>query len=89
MKETRKEKNTKRKLKFEDKNHSANQTANRNPNWWQVPDHPYRMSVIVNYGPGKTNALLNLISYKPDIYEIHLYAKNQFEVTYQLLTYKG
>ena len=69
-------------------NYTSKKHKNRNPNWLQVPDYPYRMLVIVNYGPGKTNALLNLISYKPDIYEIHLYAKNRFEVTYQLLTYK-
>ena len=29
--------------------------------WPYIPDHPYRMLIIGGSGPGKTNALLDLI----------------------------
>ena len=29
--------------------------------WPYIPDHPYRILIIGGSGPGKTNALLNLI----------------------------
>ena len=32
-----------------------------NTNWPQIPDHPYRTLIVGDSGPGKTNALLNLI----------------------------
>ena len=31
------------------------------PNWPQIPDHPYRILIIEGSGSRKTNALLNLI----------------------------
>ena len=35
---------------------------NHNPNWPDVPDHPYRMLIIAVSGSGKTNNVLkNLI----------------------------
>ena len=37
-------------------------------------------------GSRKTNALLNIISHKPDIDKVCLYAKDPFEAKYQLLT---
>ena len=33
-----------------------------NPNWPQIPDHPYRILIIGGSGSGKTNSLLNLIN---------------------------
>ena len=48
-----------------------------NPNGTQIPDHPCRILIIGSSGLGKANALLNLISHQPDIYEIYLYAKYQ------------
>ena len=42
-----------------------------NPNYVQVPDHPYRISIIVDSGFEQTNALLNLINHK-------LYIANNF-----------
>ena len=33
-----------------------------NPNWQQIPDHPYRTLTIGGYDSGKTNSLFNLIS---------------------------
>ena len=32
-----------------------------NKKWTFIPDHPYRMLIIVGSGSGKANALLNLI----------------------------
>ena len=31
-----------------------------NPNWVQIPDHPYRILIIGGSGSGKTNSLFNL-----------------------------
>ena len=33
-----------------------------NPNWPEIPDHPYRMLIIGDSGSGKTNSLFNLIN---------------------------
>ena len=38
-----------------------------NPNWPQIPDHPYRILIIENSGSVKTNLLFNLISHQADI----------------------
>ena len=40
-----------------------------NPNWLQIPDHPYRI----------------LISHQSDIDKINLHAKDPYETKYQLL----
>ena len=59
-----------------------------NPNWPQIPDHPYRILIIGGSGSGKTNLLFNLISRQSDINKIYLYAKDPYEATYQLLIHK-
>ena len=38
-----------------------------NPNWPQIPDHPYRILIIGGSGSGKTNSLFNLINHQSDI----------------------
>ena len=44
-----------------------------NPNWPQIPDHPYRISITGSSISRKTNALLNLRSQHPDIHTfIHM-----------------
>ena len=43
-----------------------------NPKWPYIPDHPYRMLIVGGSGPGKTNALLNLINIQPDIDKISI-----------------
>ena len=43
------------------------------------------MLIVGGSGPGKTNQLLNLINHEPGIDRIYLYAKNLYEVKYQLL----
>ena len=45
-----------------------------NPNWPQIPVHPYRILIIGSSGYGKTKSLFNLINHQPDIDQIHLYA---------------
>ena len=59
-----------------------------NSKWPYIPDHPYRILIIDGSGPGKTNALLNLINNQPDIDKIYLYAKDPYETKYQYLINK-
>ena len=59
------------------------------PNCLQIPDYPYRILIIGGSESGKTNSLLNVIRHKPDINKSYLYAKNPYEVKYQLLINKG
>ena len=59
-----------------------------NPNWPEIPDHPYRILIIGGSGSIKTNALLNLINNEPDIDKIYSYAKDPYETNYQLLINK-
>ena len=59
-----------------------------NPNWPEIPDHPYKMLMVGGSGSGKTNGLLNLINHEPDINEIYLYVKNPYEAKYKLLINK-
>ena len=56
-----------------------------NLKWPCIPDHPYRIIMIVGSGSGKTNVLWNLINNQPDINEIYLYAKDPYEAKYQFL----
>ena len=36
------------------------ETKKHNPNWPEIPDHPYRMLIIEDPGSKKTNPLFNL-----------------------------
>ena len=56
-----------------------------NPNWPDIPDHTYRILITGGSESAKTNALLNLINYEPDVDKIYLYAKDPYEAKYQLL----
>ena len=67
-------------IKEEEKQH--------NPNWAQIPDHPYRILITGDSGLGKTNSSFNLISQQPDIDKIYLYAKDPYEAKYQFLINK-
>ena len=42
----------------------------------QISDHLYRILIFGGSGSWKTNALLNLISYQPEIDKIYLYVKD-------------
>ena len=59
-----------------------------NPNWPQIPDHPYRILIIGVSVSGKTNSLCNLINQQPDIDKIYLYTKDPHEAKYQFLITK-
>ena len=59
-----------------------------NLKWPHIPDHPYRILIIVGSGSRKTNALLNLINNQPNIGKIYLYAKDPYEKKYQYLINK-
>ena len=50
-----------------------------NPNWPEIPDHPYRILLDGGSGSGKTNTLLNLINHETDIDKFYLYTKNSNE----------
>ena len=55
-------------------------------NWPNIPDHLYRILIIVGSGSAKANALLNLTKHhQPEIEQIYFYVKNLFESKYQLL----
>ena len=59
-----------------------------NPNWPQIPDHSYRISIIGGSRSGKTNSLFNLINEEPDTDKIYLYARDPYEAKYQFLIKK-
>ena len=68
------------------KNYDQLIEISHNPNWPQIPDHPYRILIIGGSGSGKTNLLSNLIKHqRPDIDKIQLYVKDSFESKHQLL----
>ena len=50
-----------------------------NPNWPEIPDHPYRILIVGGSASGQANALLNLINHEPDIDETYLYAKDIYK----------
>ena len=59
-----------------------------NPNWPEIPNHPYRTVIVGGTGSGKINAMLNLINHDPDIDKIFSYVKDLYEAKYQLLINK-
>ena len=59
-----------------------------NPNWPEIPDHPFRVLIVGGSGSEKIKALHNLINHEPDIDKLFLYAKNPYEAIHQLLIKK-
>ena len=59
-----------------------------NLNWPEIPDYPYRILIDGGSGSAKTNALPNVINHEPDIDNFFLYAKDPYDVKYQLLIKK-
>ena len=54
------------------KNCGQSVEINYNPNWFYIPDHPYRILIIGGSRSGKTNALLNIIkNQRTDIGKIY------------------
>ena len=50
--------------------------------------HPYRALIVRDSRSGKTNGLLNLINYQPDIDKIFVYVKDPYKLKYQYLIKK-
>ena len=73
-------------INFDD--HVNESITEHNKNWPHIPDHPYRILIILGSGSGKTNVLLNLIESQPDIDKIYLYPKDPCEAKYQYLINK-
>ena len=59
-----------------------------NLNWQQIPDHWYRILIIVGLESAKTNSSFNLISHQSDTDQICLYAKDHYEAKYKFLINK-
>ena len=57
-------------LKLINSDISKENIKEHNPNWLQLPDHPYRILIIGGSGSGKTNTLFNLISRQSDIEKV-------------------
>ena len=66
----------------------TNEGKKYNPNWPEIPDHPYRILIIGGSVSVKIDALLNLINHEPDIDKIFLDAKGSYQAKYQLLINK-
>ena len=56
-----------------------------NPNWPEIPDHPYRMLIAGASGSEKTDSLLNLINHEADTINFFLYERDPYEAKYKLL----
>ena len=69
-------------------NYTNENKTEHNSKWPHILGHPYRILIIGGSGPGKTNALLNLINNQLYIDKIYLYAKDQYEEKYKLLINK-
>ena len=68
------------------KNYDQSVEINHKWNCPYIPDHSYRILMILGSGSGKINVLLNSIKYQRlDIVKIYLYVKNSFESKHQLL----
>ena len=50
-------------------------TTKNTEKWPYIPDHPYRILIIVGSGSGKTKVMLNLIKEKDDIGKIYCMQK--------------
>ena len=60
-------------IKFDD---SKENVKEHNPNWPQIPNHPYKILIAGYSRSGKTNSF-NLISQQPDIDQILLHTEDQ------------
>ena len=58
------------------------------PNWSEIPDHPYGILIVGGSASEKTSALLNLINNEANVDEIYLYDKDPCKAKYQLLINK-
>ena len=59
-----------------------------NPNWPEIPEHPYIILIVGGCGSRKPNSLFNLINQQPDIDNIYLYAQDPYEAKYRFIINK-
>ena len=57
----------------------------RNPNWSELPNHPYKILIVGGLESRKTNASFNLLHHEPDIDKFFLHAKDPYEAKHELL----
>ena len=63
----------------------------KNSNWPQISDHPYRILIIGGSGSREINSLFNLISQQLDADKTYSYAKDPFRkenINFQLTNEK-
>ena len=60
----------------------------RNEKWPYIPDHPYRILIILGSGSGKTDALIDLINEQNNIDKVYLYPRDLSEPKYEYLIKK-
>ena len=65
-----------------------NKIQKNNPNYPQIPNHPYRILIVYSFVSGKTNSLFHLISQQPDIDKIYLNVNDPHKAKYQCLIKK-
>ena len=54
-------------------------------NWPKIPNHSYKLLIIMASGFGKSNSLYNLINHQKYIDKVYFYPKDLYEAKYQLL----
>ena len=59
-----------------------------NPNWLEIPDHPYKILIMGGSWSGKTNSLFGLINQLPDINKMYLYRKDPYVEKHEFLSNK-
>ena len=50
-----------------------------NSNWPEIPNHPYRVLIILGSGSAKTNSLFNLINHESNIDKLIYMLKIHFK----------
>ena len=70
---------------YSNENKAVQELHSHDLKWPYIPDHLYKILIIVGSVSGKTDALLNLIKKQPNIDKIYLYAKDPYEAKYQFL----
>ena len=60
----------------------------RNEKWPYIPDHSYRILIILGSGSGKTDALIDLINEQNNIDKVYLYPRDLSEPKYEYLIKK-
>ena len=73
---------------YSNENKAVQELHSHDLKWPYIPDHLYKILIIVGSVSGKTDALLNLIKKQPNIDKIYLYAKDPYEAKYQFLINK-